>query len=207
MKRKIIKSITAAFLVLVLLIGGAYGFVALRIYQIENKLYPVPENANDLPEVEMVVDYAFDISDKRKAVGFSDNVFLGFVDECRGTMYDNVFLSEKTLHFTGFPTTYYTVCSVEDIKGETAKEKLNARVSSGVSLGGKTVEKLSGNLPEKGKLYIFLCKEDKDGSLIIWQNIFLAEAADMNNYALTEEAKMLIEEYKDAYEHQDLSVS
>lgn len=124
---------------------------------------------------------AFDTSDPRKLVGFSDNVFIGKVMKQDG---------EKSL--SGYPETQFNVEVIENIKGElTGTVKVNQQ-------GGYSWNKLilfdNDPLLVEGKTYLFATKYLESEN---WYTVVPVHGdIPISN---EKEQKELVEKYQKAY--------
>ena len=75
----------------------------------------LPENFAELPKYQQTGSYAFDPDDKSLMSGFSDHTVVAYVNEVKGTVYQNVRMDEGVLK--GTPYTCYEIKILKNIKG------------------------------------------------------------------------------------------
>lgn len=125
-----------------------------------------------LPIKTMKASYAYDISDKRIAVGVADYVFVGNVLSNDGVVYEDLVPMEDQDGNTvevGNPYTHYTVQVLENMKGELrTEEPIKVVKDGGVAQDGEAIYIYEEDcLPQVGQAYIFLAYAQEDGSLLI----------------------------------------
>ena len=211
-KSKKIVIITISILAVLLVALLAEGDIATWLFadKFENRLFPMKDPISiintEYKRNLVCVDWAYDISDKRKVVGFHDYVFVGEVEKVVGTGYSDVDFSDGLKMFSQ-PYTQYEVRVIENLKGELKTDRdIPLTKHDGAYLFGKRVSMMEGdNLPDVGECYIFICSADEDGELNIGSfssfcDIYLCKAEEYTG----QEAK--IEIYRDAVRNMDESV-
>ncbi|MBT2681034.1 hypothetical protein J7E38_18750 [Bacillus sp. ISL-35] len=143
------------------------------------------ENTPKNPEVQNIpASYAFDVTDQKQLVGWADNVFIGKVEETKGTSNED-----------GILETQYEVEVAENIKGQ-----LNGRImvnQQGGFEGNKLVLVENDQLLKEGESYLFVSRQNKQHG---WHTIVPAYGDIMiENETQKEE---LIAIYKAAYENE-----
>ena len=204
--------ITIAIVSVLLIVALAEGDIANRLFadKLESKMFPMKDPISvintEYQRTVACVDWAFDVSDKRKVVGFHDYVFVGEVKKVVGTGYSDVDFSDGLRMFSQ-PYTRYEVRVIENLKGELVTDRdIPLTKHDGAYLFGKRVSMMEGyNLPDVGECYIFICSADEDGELNIGSfssfcDIYLCKAEEYTG----QEAK--IEIYRDAVRNMDESV-
>ena len=89
------------FLVLLILGGMLFG---IRVYQqwqvktLSETVYELPENYEELPIADIIVDYVFNPNDLNAHAGFVDYIFVGRVEEVTGVTY-----TDAELLYMDFP--------------------------------------------------------------------------------------------------------
>ena len=208
--KKIIKSIISITVVLVVLLADIGISMDLFEKKLESKIFPLKDPISvintEYQRTVACVDWAYDISDKRKVVGFHDYVFVGQVKKVVGTGYTDVDFSDGLRLFSQ-PYTQYEIRVLENLKGELVTDRdIPLTKHDGAYYFGKRVSMMEGDsLPDEGECYIFICTAGEDGELYIGNfsyfcDIYLCKAEDYTG----EEA--LIDIYRDAVENMDESV-
>ena len=202
-----------------LLVLFAAGKLSAELYKdkLESKIFPLKDPISvinsEYKRPVVCVDWAFDISDKRKVAGFSDYVFVAEVKKVVGTGYTGVEIYDG-FDLDAQPFTQYEIRVLENIKGELITNRdIPMKKHDGVEAFGKRgaffgdwVSMLdSDRLPDAGECYIFLCSADEDGELNIGSfgtvhNIYLCKAEDYTGN------ESMIDVYRDAVENMDESV-
>lgn len=102
--------------------------------------------------------WAYNVNDLREKVGFSDNVFVGYIDRQTETTYIN----EK------FPQTHYSVKVIDNIKGDLEVGSFVSVVKEGgLSSDGSTLILYEDDkLPETNGYYVFAVKQDAENAFI-----------------------------------------
>ena len=208
--KKTVKIIVSIAVVIVVLFAGASLSTDFIEKKLESKIFPLKDpigviNA-EYQRTVACVDWAFDVSDKRKVVGFHDYVFVGEVKKVVGTGYSDVDFSDGLKMFSQ-PYTQYEVRVIENLKGELKTDRdIPLTKHDGAYLFGKRVSMMEGdNLPDVGECYIFICSADEEGELNIGSfssfcDIYLCKAEEYTG----QEAR--IEVYRDAVRNMDESV-
>ena len=210
-KSKKIVLITVAA-VAVLLVLFASGKLSAEIFKdkLESEIFPLKDPISvintEYQRTVACVDWAFDVSDKRKVVGFHDYVFVGEVKKVVGTGYSDVDFSDGLRMFSQ-PYTQYEIRVLENLKGELVTDRdVPLTKHDGAYFFGKKVSMMDGDsLPDEGECYIFICTAGEDGELYIGNfsyfcDIYLCKAEEYTG----QEAK--IEIYRDAVRNMDESV-
>lgn len=210
-KYKKIIVITLSAVLVLLSIWGA-GRLSFEIFKdkLESNIFelkdPISVINAEYKRPVVCVDWAYDVNDKNKIAGASDYIFVAEVKKVVGTGYTDV------KYYGGFdfddnPFTRYEIRVLENIKGELITYKdIPLTKHDGVHYFGKKVSALEGDrLPDEGECYIFLCRADEDGELVIGSfgyfcDIYLCRADEFTGN------ERLIEIYRDAYENMDESV-
>ena len=208
--KKIIKFIVTIAVVLVVLFAGASLSMDFIEKKLESKIFPLKDPISvintEYQRTVACVDWAFDVSDKRKVVGFHDYIFVGEVKKVVGTGYTDVDFSDGMRMFSQ-PYTRYEIRVLENLKGELVTDRdIPLTKHDGVYFFGKRVSMMEGDsLPDEGECYIFICIADENGELNIGNfssfcDIYLCNAEDYRD----DEEK--IEIYRQAVENMDESV-
>ena len=211
-KSKKIVIITISILAILLVALLAEGDIATRLFadKFENRLFPMKDPISiintEYKRNLVCVDWAYDISDKRKVVGFHDYVFVGQVKKVVGTGYTDVDFSDGLRMFSQ-PYTQYEIRVIENLKGELVTDRdIPLTKHDGAYFFGKKVSMMEGDsLPDVGECYIFICIADEKGELNIGSlssfcDIYLCKAEEYTG----EERE--IEIYRDAVANMDESV-
>ena len=208
--KKIIKFIVTIAVVLVVLFAGASLSMDFIEKKLESKIFPLKDSISvintEYQRIVACVDWAFDVSDKRKVVGFHDYIFVGEVKKVVGTGYTDVDFSDGMRMFSQ-PYTRYEIRVLENLKGELVTDRdIPLTKHDGVYFFGKRVSMMEGDsLPDEGECYIFICTAGEDGELYIGNfsyfcDIYLCKAEDYTGN------EVLIDVYRDAVENMDESV-
>ena len=211
-KSKKIVLITISILAVLLVALIAEGDIATKLFadKFENRLFPMKDPINvintEYKRNLVCVEWAYDINDKNKVVGFHDYVFVGEVKSVVGTGYSDVDFSDGLRMFSQ-PYTQYEIRVLENIKGELITDRdIPLKKHDGAYPFGKSVSMMEGdNLPDVGECYIFICTADEEGELNIGSlgyfcDIYLCKAEDYTG------SENLIEVYRDAVANMDESV-
>ena len=208
--KKTVKIIVSIAVVIVALFAGISISMDFVEKKLESEIFPLKDPLSvintEYQKTVACVDWAFDVSDKRKVVGFHDYVFVGEVKKVVGTGYTDVDFSDGMRMFSQ-PYTQYEIRVLENLKGELVTDRdIPLTKHDGAYFFGKRVSMMEGdNLPDEGECYIFICITDENGELHIGNfsyfcDIYLCKAED---YTGNEE---LINIYRDAVENMDESV-
>jgi hypothetical protein len=208
--KKIVVVTVSIVTVLLVLLAGVRVSMKLFADKLESEIFPLKDSISvinsEYKRPVVCVDWAFDVNDKNKVVGFHDYVFVGEVKKIVGTGYSDVRFYDG-FDFDESPFTRYEIRVIENIKGELVTDRdIPLTKHDGVHFFGKSVSMLDGdNLPDEGEFYIFICSADEDGELNIGSfsyfcNVYLCKAED---YTGKED---LIEVYRDAVADMDESV-
>lgn len=211
-KSKKIVLITLGIVAVLLIALLAQGDIATRLFadKLENRLFPLKDPISvinsEYTRNIACVDWAYDVSDRNKVVGFHDYVFVGEVKKVVGTGYTQVDFSDGLRMFSQ-PYTQYEIRVIENLKGELKTDgDIPLKKHDGVYFFGKRVSMLEGDtLPDVGECYIFICSADEEGELNIGSfssfcDIYLCKTEDYTG------KENLIEVYRDAVENMDESV-
>ena len=205
-------------LFLVLLILGSVLF-GIRVYQqwqvktLSETVYELPENYEELPIADIIVDYAFNPNDLNIYAGFVDYIFVGRVEEVTGVTYNDaelLYMDFPIARITAFPITGYKVTVLENIKGE-LKRDITINQGSGPSANGKQMEITAGEIMKENDVRIFLMNTDTDGELYVSTKSGAVKLGTLNNaedypeFRKDEQVKKTVEKYIDAFENQDES--
>lgn len=210
------KFFKVVFLIALVLAGVLFG---IRVYQqwqvktLSETVYELPENYEDLPIANIIVDYVFDPNDLNAHAGFVDYIFVGRVEEVTGVTYTDVRLFYHDFPIAkidAFPETGYKVTVLENIKGVLQKD-ITINQGSGPSANGKQMEITAGAIMKENDVRIFLMNTDTDGELYVSSNLGavmlgnLSDTEDYSEFIKDEDVKKTIEKYSDAFENQDES--
>lgn len=179
MKRRL-KTALLIVLCIVLAAGGACGWYALQKARYETYTFPVPENVDELETSPYVIDYIYDPNDLEKVTAAVDDIFVGFVEACIGTTYEDA----QILHgkWTGTPATHYRITDLFNLKGTLRTDApLEAQTLGGPLIGGKEAMVPPGGFLTVGHCYVFLMSANPDGALIF------DHCADLGTQVDTEE--------------------
>ncbi len=210
-KKKVIISVLCAVLVVGTVFFGGAAFAAYYKEKAETTLYelkdPISVINTEYDRARMIIDYVYDVSDVEKNVGWFDYVFIAEVNKVRGVRYDDVWLSER-LYLHSEPTTEYEITVKENIKGNLkTDEPITLFKGEGVYLHKKLTDLYQGDmLPDEGHCYLFLASGGEDGELYTHGahgNKYLCPIGELGT---SENAKTVIERYKQAKENMDESV-
>lgn len=208
------KFFKAIFLIVLVLAGVLLG---IRVYQqwqvktLSETVYELPENYEELPIANIIVDYVFDPNDLNAHAGFVDYIFVGRVEEVTGVTYADARLFYHDFPIAkidAFPETGYKVTVLENIKGVLQKD-ITIKQGSGPSVNGKQMEITAGAIMKENDVSIFLMNTDESGELYVSSNhgaVKLGKLSDTENYSEfreDEQVKETIEKYIDAFENQD----
>ena len=208
--KKIIKSI----IIIAVMLAALFVAVNLSIdsleKQLESKIFPLKDPISvintEYKRNLVCVDWAYDISDKRKVVGFHDYVFVGEVKKVVGTGYTDVDFSDGLRMFSQ-PYTQYKIRVIKNLKGELVTDRdIPLTKHDGAYFFGKRVSMMEGDsLPDVGECYIFICTAGEDGELYIGNfssfcDIYLCKTEEYTG------EEIAIEVYRDAVENMDESV-
>ena len=211
-KSKKIVIITVSIFAVLVVALLAQGDIATKLFadKFENRLFPMKDPISvintEYKRNLVCVEWAYDISDKRKVVGFHDYVFVGEVKSVVGTGYSDVDFSDGLRMFSQ-PYTQYEIRVIENLKGELITDKdIPLKKHDGAYLFGKRVSMMEGdNLPDVGECYIFICSADEEGELNIGSlgsfcDIYICKAEDYTG------SENIIDVYRDAVADMDESV-
>ena len=208
--KKIVKIVICIAVVLIVLFAGISISMDFIEKKLESKIFslkdPISVINAEYQRTVACVDWAYDINDKNKVVGFHDYVFVGQVKKVVGTGYTDVDFSDGLRLFSQ-PYTQYEIRVLENLKGELVTDRdILLTKHDGVYFFGKRVSMMEGDsLPDEGECYIFICIADENGELNIGNfssfcDIYLCNAEDYRD----DEEK--IEIYRQAVENMDESV-
>lgn len=208
--KKIVKIVICIAVVLIVLFAGISISMNFFEKKLERKIFPLKDPISvintEYQRTVACVDWAFDVSDINKVVGFHDYVFVGQVKKIVGTGYTDVDFSDGLRLFSQ-PFTQYEIRVLENIKGELLTDRdIPLTKHDGAYYFGKRVSMMEGDsLPDEGECYIFICIADENGELNIGNfssfcDIYLCNAEDYRD----DEEK--IEIYRQAVENMDESV-
>lgn len=205
-------------LLIVILVFSAV-LLGIRAYQqwqvktLSETVYELPENYEELPIADIIVDYAFNPNDLNAHAGFVDYIFVGRVEEITGVTYNDaelLYMDFPIARITAFPITGYKVTVLQNIKGE-LKRDITINQGSGPSANGKQMEITAGEIMKENDVRIFLMNTDESGELYVSTEsgaVFLGKLSNTEDYAHfreREQVKETIEKYIDAFENQDES--
>lgn len=204
------------FLVILVVAGVLFG---IRVYQqwqvktLSSTVYELPENYEELPVVEAIVDYVIDMNDLNAYAGIVDYIFVGKVEEITGVTYNDVGLIYHDFpiaEIDGFPQTGYKITVLENIKGELKKD-ITLTQGSGPVIGKKQMDLIAGPIMKENDVRIFMAYTDNEGGLHVGEApgiVSLGNLADSERYPEfreTEQVKETVEKYIEAYKNQDTS--
>lgn len=197
MKKRIRTAIIILSVILVLCLSVILGGF-IRIKVMESRLHPVTQPFSEMKRVPMMVNYIFGTHETEKCIGFSDNTFIGTVEEVLGTEYDELFYHRFRL-YEETPQTVYRVKVHRNIKGD-LPEELTMYFYGGQQPGGLLEE--YRRLPEDKTTNVFFCCE-VDGKIIANSADYLGSYDWYENGANVPD---MIEKYEKDFKNQDLSV-
>ncbi len=219
MKRKL-KTALLVVLCVALAAGCACGWYALQKARYETHTFPEPENVDELETSPYVIDYIYDPNDLEKVTAAVDDIFVGFVEACIGTTYEDA----QILHgkWTAIPATHYRITDLFNIKGALRTDvPLEAETLGGVMIGGKEAMIPQGGFLNVGHYYLFLMSASPEGALSFSQYVDLGAQLDTAELAayfdalkagetpqLPDEASpalQTVDRYVQAYQNRDLS--
>lgn len=195
--------------VLLLGITAFFGVRAIvryqRVKKYENKLFSVPTNISELPQLNLDAQYLFNPDDKNLMSGFSDYIAAAAVEKIIGISYGNVRISDNGL-LQGTPYTHYVIKILHNIKGRLRQDISIPLIKyGGVTIDGKNVEQLSPFL-EEGKGYVIYFMAAETGKLYLNKSYALSLSAfesDAEGNITRLKDFSAIEDYVDAYLHED----
>ena len=219
MKRKL-KTVLLCIVCIGLLAGGCFGWYALKKAWYQTHTFPAPEKPEELETEPYVIDYIYDPDDLEKVTAAVDDIFVGRVEACLGTTYEDVKIHRG--RWAGTPATHYRITNLGNIKGRLRTDvPLEAQTFGGVQIGGRTAMAPPGGFLTTGHYYILLMSANPDGGLCFDQKADLGAQIDRGeltayfdtlqsegNPALSENASSvlrLVDRYVQAYLHRDLS--
>ena len=208
--KKIVKIVICIAVVLIVLFAGISISMNFFEKKLERKIFPLKDPISvintEYQRTVACVDWAFDVSDINKVVGFHDYVFVGQVKKIVGTGYTDVDFSDGMRMFSQ-PYTQYEIRVLENLKGELVTDSdIPLTKHDGAYFFGKRVSMMEGDsLPDVGECYIFICITDENGELNIgnfssFGDIYLCNAEDYTG------KEALIDIYRDAIENMDESI-
>lgn len=204
-------------LILILVIAGL--LFGIRVYQqlqvkiISSKVYEVPQNYEELPVENVIVDYVFDLNDLNAYAGFVDYIFVGKVEEVMGVTYTDVKLIYHDFTIAkihGYPQTHYEVTVLQNIKGNLV-EDITLTQGSGPVIGGKQMNLIAGQLMKENDVHIFMAYTKDDGELHIGDAAGTVKLGTLQNAEDYPELKRetgvseSLGKYIEAYKNQDES--
>ena len=219
MKRKL-KTALLIVLCIVLAAGGACGWYALQKARYQSHTFPAPENVNELETSPYVIDYVYDPNDLEKVTAAVDDVFVGRVEACIGTTYEDADLRRGK--WVGTPATHYRITNLGNIKGSLRTDvPLEAQTFGGPLIGGKEAMVPPGGFLTVGHCYVFLMSVNPDGALIFDHCADLGAQVDTEELAAyfaaleagetpqlpagASPALQTVDRYARAYQNRDLS--
>ena len=209
-KKAVVITIAIVFALLGILGLGRLSFSIFKD-NLESKIFPLKDpisviNNEYKRKQGVIIDWVFDPNNKNQLAGWADYIFVAEVTEVVGTGYMEVEMYDG-FRFDSTPFTRYKIRVLENLKGQlTTKEDIPLTKDDGVEFFGKKVSFLEGDmLPDVGECYIFLCRCDEDGELVIGQysshnDIYICKA---DEYTGREE---VIAVYRDDVKNMDESV-
>ena len=204
------------FLVILILGSVLLGIRAYQQWQVKTlseTVYELPENYEELPIADIIVDYAFNPNDLNAHAGFVDYIFVGRVEEVTGVTYPDaelLYMDFPVARITAFPITGYKVSVLENIKGELKRDN-TINQGSGPSANGKQMEITAGEIMKENDVRIFLMNTDTDGELYVSAESGavllgnLSNAEDYTGFRERKQVKETLEKYIDAFKNQDES--
>ncbi|WP_200908906.1 cell surface protein [Enterococcus sp. RIT-PI-f] len=164
----------------------------------------------EIPIYAIHADYNIDVENPEAVVGSGNYVFVGEVTELTGTTYEDdvpVERGDGTTEYVGDAYTQYKVSVLSNIKNELVLNKeIPIAKHGGIREDGSAYDIFENDqLPEVGKVYVFIAYTQEDGSLLVSganSNILFDESAEnltnKENLESTEE----YQKYSDAVDHQ-----
>jgi hypothetical protein len=178
----------------------------------------ISESIIDPPIQRISCSYAINVDDPREVVGFADYAFVGYVKEKGNVEYhDRATTPEGKIYSR--PFTNYSIIVIKNIKGCLELNKsINFKKFGGLSEDKKTIQLFRGDeLPEQGKLYIFMVNGKEDEGLTIGSvnsNIPLESEinhkidAKQNNLGINDDilnSSAIVAKYNEAFKNQIIS--
>ena len=193
-QKKMIYILAAVLLAAVIVSAGLSG----RVYYLESRLHPVTMPFSEMEKIQICIDRIFPLSDTEKCIGFSDNVFIGTVEEILGTEYEDVSMHSFRL-YPELTKTHFRVKALKNIKGELSGE-LILKTSGGQLPDGRLEE--MHPMAENKNTYLFMCIRNEDG-LYYFNCIYIG---DYDWFSTSENVDKVIEKYEEVYRNEDSSV-
>ena len=211
-KSKKIVLITISIVAVLFIVLLAQGDIADKLFahKLEDRVFPMKDPVSvintEYQRTVACVDWAFDVSDINKVVGFHDYVFVGEVKKVVGTGYTDVDFSDGLRMFSQ-PYTQYEIRVLENLKGELVTDRdIPLTKHDGAYFFGKRVSMMDGDsLPDVGECYIFICIADENGELNIGSFSSFCDICICKAEEYTGD-ETLIDIYMDAVENMDESV-
>lgn len=126
--------------------------------------------------------WVIDINNYSEVAGFADYVFIGRVEEEKGTKYERADIFD----FPGMPYTNYTVTVLENIKGSLVLNKSVDIEKDGDATGKVIIAGSDDYFPKEGDICAFFASVQEDGTLML-------QAHKTSNTKLSESVNELTE--------------
>lgn len=211
--KKFFRAVFILILILASLLLGIRVYQQCRVKIISSKVYEVPQNYEELPVENIIVDYVFDPNDLNAYAGFVDYIFIGKVEEVTGITYTDVELIYHDFPIAkidGYPQTHYKITVLENIKGSLVKD-ITLTQGSGPAIGGKRMHLVAGQLMKGNDVHIFMAYTKDDGELHIGDAAgavklgSLQNAEEYSELRKENQATETVQKYIEAYKNQDES--
>ncbi len=157
-----------------------------------------------LPIQKTKGDFIIDVYNPNEFVGFADYVFIGYVNELVSTEYINKYVRKGKNYST--PITNYSITVMKNIKGSLKTEESIIVQKHGGIYEDKSAIQLweDDQLPEKGKMYVFIGITQSDSRLLISgpnSNIALEPNINKENLDNSEIVKLYVNAYNNQIEY------
>lgn len=209
------KKVAIVILSIILIIAVVFfsGKLIAKMYKekAESTLYPLKDSVsvinNEYDRAKMCIDYVYDVSDIEKNAGWADYIFVAQVNKVRGFRYSDIWLSER-LYLHSEPRTEYEITVKENLKGNLkTDEPITLFKYEGVYLHKKLTNLYQGDmLPDEGYCYLFLVTAQENGDIYTFGNHGNEYLCPIGELETSENAKYVIERYKQAVADMDESI-
>jgi len=188
-------------------IGILIGAAALVL---QNKQTNEEAIGKEIPIYAIHADYNIDVENPEAVVGSGNYVFVGDVTELTGTTYEDevpVETEDSTTEYVGDAYTQYKVSVLSNIKNELVlNNEIPIAKHGGIREDGSAYDIFENDqLPEVGKVYVFIAYTQDDGSLLVSganSNILFGESAENLTNEKNLESTEEYQKYSDAVDHQ-----